>query len=152
MAWDRVPQTTIANCFGKCSFFRIPEKVPEALSESEKPIEVWECLDAGCSAHDFSAADDYLATCGARTVEDKVNEAMCEVANSSDDDEKMDKSDGKGPPPVAETLHALDVLRRAMAAEGISDDTCRRFYGFQKSLLRLRTPQHTYEVPHMRNR
>ncbi|KAH7931692.1 hypothetical protein HPB51_029720 [Rhipicephalus microplus] len=128
-------RTTFANCFGKWGFFRIPEEVPEALSESVEAIEGWECLDAGCSADDFCTADDTLATCGAGTVEDIINEATCEVADSNDDVEEMDKCDGERPPPAAETLHALDVLRRAMAAEGISDDTCMRFYGFHKSLL-----------------
>ncbi|KAH8019110.1 hypothetical protein MRX96_009712 [Rhipicephalus microplus] len=115
MAWDRVTPTTIANCFGKCGFFRIPEDVPQALSELEEPIEGWECLDARCSADDFCTADNNLATCGARTVDDIVNEATCEVADSSDDDKEMDECDGEGPPPADETLHALHVLRRAMA-------------------------------------
>ncbi|KAH8036611.1 hypothetical protein HPB51_002149 [Rhipicephalus microplus] len=117
MAWDRVTPTTIANCFGKSGFFRIPEEVPEVLSESEKPIEGWECLDAGCSADDFCTADGNLATCGARMAEDIVNEATCEVADSSDDCEEIDECEGEGPPPAAETLHALDMLRCAMPAE-----------------------------------
>ncbi|KAH7969710.1 hypothetical protein HPB52_021592 [Rhipicephalus sanguineus] len=108
------------------------EEVP---SEQEEPIEGWELLDAGCTAEDFCTADDNLATCGARTVEDIVEEATCEVADSSDDGDNIDEGDGEGPPPAAETLHALDVLRRAMAADEISDDTCTRFYGFQRSLL-----------------
>lgn len=132
MAWDRVTPTTIANCFAKCGFFRSSEEVP---SEQEEPIEGWELLDAGCTAEDFCTADDNLATCGARTVEDIVEEATCEVADSSDDGDNIDEGDGEGPPPAAETLHALDVLRRAMAADEISDDTCTRFYGFQRSLL-----------------
>ncbi|KAL3192574.1 hypothetical protein MRX96_058989 [Rhipicephalus microplus] len=119
--------TTIANCFGKCGFFRNPKEVPEALSELEEPIEGWECLDAGCSADDFCTADDNLDTCGAHMVEDIVNEATCEVADSSDDDEETDECDGEGAPPAAQTLHTLDVLRRAMAAEEISNDTCTRF-------------------------
>ncbi|KAH8034925.1 hypothetical protein HPB51_003212 [Rhipicephalus microplus] len=134
MASDRVTPTTIANCFGKCGFFRIPEEVPEAFSELEEPFEGWECFEAGRSADDFCAVDNNIAICGGHTLEDIVNEATCEVAVSSDDDEEMDKCDGEGPLPAAETLHALDVLRRAMAAEGISDDTCTRFYGFQISL------------------
>ncbi|KAL3179752.1 hypothetical protein MRX96_037740 [Rhipicephalus microplus] len=72
-----------------------------------------------CRVFGFCTADDNLATCGARMVEDIVNGVTCEVADSSDDDEEMDECDGEGPPPAAETLHALDVLRRAMAAEGI---------------------------------
>ncbi|KAH7956466.1 hypothetical protein HPB52_010000 [Rhipicephalus sanguineus] len=120
MAWDRVTPTTIANCFAKCGFFRSSEEVP---SEQEEPIEGWELLDAGCTAEDFCTADDNLATCGARTVEDIVEEATCEVADSSDDGDNIDEGDGEGPPPAAETLHALDVLRRAMAADEISDDT-----------------------------
>ncbi|KAH7947912.1 hypothetical protein HPB52_016802 [Rhipicephalus sanguineus] len=120
MAWDRVTPTTIANCFAKCGFFRSSEEVP---SEQEEPIEGWELLDAGCTAEDFCTADDNLATCGARTVEDIVEEATCEVADSSDDGDNIDEGDGEGLPPAAETLHALDVLRRAMAADEISDDT-----------------------------
>ncbi|KAH8035109.1 hypothetical protein HPB51_004350 [Rhipicephalus microplus] len=126
----------------------IPEELPEALSESEEPIEGWECLDAGCSADDLCTADDNFATCGARTVEDIVNEVTCEVADSSDDDKEMDECDGEGPPPADETLHALGVLRHAMAAEGINDDMCTLFYGFQKSLLKprecQRLPQSSY--------
>ncbi|KAH7982387.1 hypothetical protein HPB52_004301 [Rhipicephalus sanguineus] len=68
--------TTRANCFAKCGFFRSPEEVP---SEPEEPIQGWERLDAGCTADDFFTADDNLATCGAHTVEDIVEEATCEV-------------------------------------------------------------------------
>ncbi|KAH7932024.1 hypothetical protein HPB51_029572 [Rhipicephalus microplus] len=130
---DSDPQTLIRTAVRTCRALTgidlsactqwIPEEVPEALSESEELIEGWECLDAGCSAGDFCTADDNLATCGARTVEDNVSEATCEVADSSNDDEEIDECDGKGPPPAAETLHALDVLRRSMAAEEMSDDT-----------------------------
>ncbi|KAL1417888.1 hypothetical protein MTO96_006060 [Rhipicephalus appendiculatus] len=132
MAWDRVTPTTIANCFSKCGFFGSPEEVP---AEPGEPIEGWERLDSGCTADDFCTADDNLATCGARTVEDILGEATCEFADSSDDGDDIDEGDGEEPPPAAETLHALDVLRRAMAADEISDDTCTRFYGFQRSLL-----------------
>ncbi|KAH7985658.1 hypothetical protein HPB52_025484 [Rhipicephalus sanguineus] len=93
------------------SEFSSSEEVP---SEQEEPIEGWELLDAGCTAEDFCTADDNLATCGARTVEDIVEEATCEVCDSSDDGDNIDEGDGEGPPPAAETLHALDVLRRAM--------------------------------------
>ncbi|KAH7950777.1 hypothetical protein HPB52_001461 [Rhipicephalus sanguineus] len=92
-------------------------------------------LQEFCTAEDFCTVDDNIATCGARTVEDIVEEATCEVADSSDDGDDIDEGDGEGPPAAAETLRALDVLRRAMAADEISDDTCTRFYGFQRSLL-----------------
>ncbi|KAH7982021.1 hypothetical protein HPB52_002611 [Rhipicephalus sanguineus] len=109
-----------------------PGSSEEVPSEQEEPIEGWELLDAGCTAEDFCTADDNLATCGARTVEDIVEEATCEVADSSDDGDNIDEGDGEGLPPAAETLHALDVLRRAMAADEISDDTCTRFTDFKE--------------------
>ncbi|KAH8034192.1 hypothetical protein HPB51_021603 [Rhipicephalus microplus] len=110
-----------------------PEEVPP---EPEDPtIEDWEQLNVECTSDDFCTADDNLATCGARTVEDIVEEAACGAANSSDDGDDIDVGDGEGPPPAAETLHALDVLRRAVAADEVSDDTCRRFYAFEQSLL-----------------
>ncbi|KAH7938902.1 hypothetical protein HPB52_002190 [Rhipicephalus sanguineus] len=77
------------------------------------------------SADYFCTADDNLATCGARTVEDIVEEATCEVADFSDDGD--DIGEGEGPPLAAEMPHALDVLRHPMAADEISDDTCPRF-------------------------
>ncbi|KAH7932966.1 hypothetical protein HPB49_005287 [Dermacentor silvarum] len=120
MAWDRVTPTTVANCFSKCGFFGSPEEVPP---EPEDTIEDWERLNVECTADDFCTADDNLATCGARTVEDIVEEATCEAADSSDDSDDIDVGDGEGPPRAAETLHALDVVRRAMAADEISDDT-----------------------------
>ncbi|KAH8019251.1 hypothetical protein HPB51_018478 [Rhipicephalus microplus] len=133
MAWDRVTPTTVANCFGKCGFFGSPEEVPP---EPEDPtIEDWEQLNVECTSDDFCTADDNLATRGARTVEDIVEEATCGDADSSDDGDDIDVGDGEGPPPAAETLHALDVLRRAVAADEVSDDTCRRFYAFEQSLL-----------------
>ncbi|KAH8038696.1 hypothetical protein HPB51_002840 [Rhipicephalus microplus] len=133
MAWDRVTPTTVANCFGKCGFFGSPEEVPP---EPEDPtIEDWEQLNVECTSDDFCTADDDLATCGTRTVEDIVEEAACGAADSSDDGDDIDVGDGEGPPPAAETLHALDVLRRAVAADEVSDDTCRRFYAFEQSLL-----------------
>ncbi|KAH8026047.1 hypothetical protein HPB51_015396 [Rhipicephalus microplus] len=104
MARDRVTPTTIVNCFGKCGFFRIHKEVPEILSEFiESPIEGWECLDAGCSTDNFCTADDNLATFGARTVEDIVNEATSKVADSSDDGKEIYECDGEGPPLAAET-------------------------------------------------
>ncbi|KAH7947296.1 hypothetical protein HPB52_009784 [Rhipicephalus sanguineus] len=72
-------------------------------------------LQKSKKAEDFCTADDNLATCGARTVEDIVEEATCEVADSSDDGDNIDEGDGEGPPPAAETLHALDVLRLLLA-------------------------------------
>ncbi|KAL3197834.1 hypothetical protein MRX96_044683 [Rhipicephalus microplus] len=115
MAWDRVTPTTVANCFGKCGFFGSPEEVPP---EPEDPtIEDWEQLNVECASDDFCTADDNLATCGARTVEDIVEEATCGAADSSDDGDDIDVGDGEGPPPAAETLHALGVLRRAVAAD-----------------------------------
>lgn len=134
MAWDRVTSTTIANCFAKCGFFKSPAEVPP---EPENPeIEDWDRLDAGCTADDFCSADDNLATCGARTVEDIVGEATCEAADSSDDgDGENEGDDERLPPPAAETLHALDILRRAMGAQEIGEDTCTRFYAFERSLL-----------------
>ncbi|KAH8008949.1 hypothetical protein HPB51_008076 [Rhipicephalus microplus] len=133
MAWDRVTPTTVANCYGKCGFFGSPEEVP---SELEDPtIEDWEQLNVDCTSDDFCTADDNLATCGARTVEDIVEEATCEAADSSDDGDNIDVGDGEGLLPAAETLHALDVLRRAVAADEVSDDTCTHFYAFEQSLL-----------------
>ncbi|KAH7985652.1 hypothetical protein HPB52_025489 [Rhipicephalus sanguineus] len=129
MDWGSSNADYHSNCFAKCGFFRSSEEVP---SEQEEPIEGWELLDAGCTAEDFCTADDNLATCGARTVEDIVEEATCEVADSSDDADNIDEGDGEGPPPAAETLHALDVLRRAMAADEISDDTCTAFLRISK--------------------
>ncbi|KAH8029604.1 hypothetical protein HPB51_001886 [Rhipicephalus microplus] len=139
----KADETVVSDWLAK---LEIHEEVPEALSESKDPIEGWEFLDAGCSADYFFTTDDNLATCGVRT-EDIVNEATCEVADSSDDDEEMHECDGEEPPPAAETLHALDVLSRAMAAEGISVDTGTRFYRFQRSLLRSAAVYPCYEKP-----
>ncbi|KAL3188234.1 hypothetical protein MRX96_023979 [Rhipicephalus microplus] len=133
MAWNRVTPTTVANCFGKCGFFGSPEEVPP---EPEDPtIEDWEQRNVECTSDDFCTADDNLATCGARTVEDIVEEATCEAADSSDDGDDIDVGDDEGRAPAAEILHALDVLRRAVAADEVSDDTCTRFYAFEQSLL-----------------
>ncbi|KAH8039767.1 hypothetical protein HPB51_008699 [Rhipicephalus microplus] len=132
MAWDRVTSTTVANCFGKCGFFGSLEEVPPGPKD---PIEDWEQLNVKCTSDDFCTGDDNLATCGVRTVEDIVEEATCEAADSSDDGDDIDRGDVEGPPPAAETLHALDVLRRAVAADEVSDDTGTRFYAFEQSLL-----------------
>ncbi|KAL3190671.1 hypothetical protein MRX96_002337 [Rhipicephalus microplus] len=132
MAWDRVTPTTVANCFGKCGLFGSPEGMPP---EPEDPtIEDWEQLNVECTSDDFCTADDNLATCGARTVDDIVEEATWEAADSSDDGDDIDVGDGEESPPAVETLHALDVLRRAVAADEVSDDTCTCFYAFEQSL------------------
>ncbi|KAH7948859.1 hypothetical protein HPB49_002821 [Dermacentor silvarum] len=101
------------------------------LRESRR---VRERLNVECTADDFCMADDNLATCGACMVEDIVKEATCKTADSSNDGDDIDVGDGKGPPPATKTLHALNVLRCAMAANEISD-MCTRFYGFEQSLL-----------------
>ncbi|KAH8028904.1 hypothetical protein HPB51_020070 [Rhipicephalus microplus] len=92
-------------------------------------------------------ADDNFATCGARTVEDIVNKATCEVADSSNDDEEINECDSEGSPSPSEILHTLDVLRRAMAAEGISNDTSRdTFVKFPQQ----RRPSYAIAVPSTR--
>lgn len=89
-----------------------------------------EISDAERTADDFCTAYDILTPCGARTVDDIVENATREVADSSDDGKDIDEGNSNGPPLAAERLHALDVLRRAMAANEISDDTCMHSYGF----------------------
>ncbi|KAL1445510.1 hypothetical protein MTO96_044984 [Rhipicephalus appendiculatus] len=92
-------------------------------------------LMMGVQPDNFCTAHDNLTTCVACTVEDIVEDVTCEVADSSDDGDDIDEGGGEGPPLAAETLHALNILRHAMAADEISDDTGKHFYGFQRSLL-----------------
>lgn len=81
-------------------------------------IEDWDQLDGGCSVLDFITADDNLATCGARTVEDILNEATSGAASSSEEEgNENGRGNDKQPPPAAETLHAFDILRHAMATD-----------------------------------
>ncbi|KAH9384886.1 hypothetical protein HPB48_026916 [Haemaphysalis longicornis] len=128
--------TTIANWFAKCSFFRSPSRVHP---EPENPeIEDRDRLDAGCTADDFCSADDNLATCGAHTVQDIVEEATCKAADPSHDGDNKNYPDDERlpppPPPTAKTLHALNILRRAMGAQEIGEDMSTRFYAFERSL------------------
>lgn len=106
--------------------------------EPENPeIGGWDHLDAGCTADNFCTADDNRATCGARIVEEIVEKATCEAADdcSDDGDDIEERGDERLPPPAAETLHALDILKHAMGAEEIREDPCTHFYASERSLL-----------------
>lgn len=135
MAWQRVSPTTIANCFAKCGISRsclaTASQEPDSLE-----IENWNQLGVDCTADDFVTADDDLATCGLRSVADiadDVRTSQVEVA-SSDDEENGNSCDDQ-PPTAAETMHALDVLRRAVASDTVRENTSAQFFSFQNSLL-----------------
>lgn len=135
MAWHRVSATTIANCFSKCGISK-----SDVATSSQEPdsvqIEDWDLLDVQCTADDFVTADDDLATCGLRSVADIVDDvgtSQVEV-ESSDDEDNCNSCDDQ-PPTAAETMRALDTLRRAVAAETVRENTAAQFFSFQNYLL-----------------
>lgn len=133
VAWDRVTPATIANCFAKCGIFK---SVVAATSQVPDPIpaDVWNQLGVDCCADDFVTADDDLATCGLRTVEDIVEEASSQHGISSSDEDDDCRSDDQ-PPTVAETMRALDTLRRAVTSESVRESTSAQFFSFENALL-----------------
>ncbi|KAH7955972.1 hypothetical protein HPB52_005305 [Rhipicephalus sanguineus] len=113
MSWDNVTSDTIANCFRKCGFSTGPDVVPTGVNQEpdeDLVIEGWESLKTEASAQDFVTADDNVATCGLRSIEDLVDEVN-EVESDSDG-EDVDVCDQL--PTTAENLHALDILRRTV--------------------------------------
>ncbi|KAH7953955.1 hypothetical protein HPB49_014542 [Dermacentor silvarum] len=90
-------------------------KLEEVLLTREEPdedfgIEGWGSLQTQASVHDFVTADDNVATCGLRSIEELL-------------------------PSTSESLNALDVLRRTVSAGNVSDETAARFYAFQAGLV-----------------
>ncbi|KAG0445622.1 hypothetical protein HPB47_013420 [Ixodes persulcatus] len=90
-------------------------------------------LGVECSSHNFITVDDDLATCGTRTIEDIVGE-MKEPEQHSDSDGE-DCGGSEEAPSTSETLHALDVLRRAVSLGTVCEETSAKFYALQKGLL-----------------
>ncbi|KAL1476956.1 hypothetical protein MTO96_036118 [Rhipicephalus appendiculatus] len=134
MSWDNVTQDTIANCFRKCDFFAGQNAAPTEDQEPDADlhIEGWEDLGTRASAQDFVTADDNVATCGLRSVEELVNEAM--GTESDTDGEDVDVCDVL--PSASENHHDLNVLRRTVSAGSVSEETAARFNSFQAAFLR----------------
>lgn len=81
-------------------------------------------------------ADDDLATCGLRSVADIADDVQTlQIEVASSDDEDNGNSCDDQPPTGAETMHALDVLRRAVALDTVRENTSAQFFSFQNSLL-----------------
>ncbi|KAK8766588.1 hypothetical protein V5799_006630 [Amblyomma americanum] len=137
MSWDNVTSDTISNCFRKCGFAIGLDAA--SAGDCQEPgedftIDGWDNLETEASARDFVTADDNVATCGLTSIEDLVSEAdNCghEPDSDGDADDECDQ-----PPSTADTLHALDVLRRTVSAGSVSDETAARFYAFQAGLVR----------------
>lgn len=135
MSWDRVSASTIANCFAKCGI----GKPSDDAQEPAVAIQDWNDLGLStCTEDDFVTADDDLVTCGLRSVEEiaeEVSASQPDASTSGDEDDDSGSSHDAGQPTTAETLLALDVLRRSVACENISEVTCANFYAFQKSII-----------------
>ncbi|XP_040072466.1 uncharacterized protein LOC120844656 [Ixodes scapularis] len=80
--------------------------------EENLRIEDWGLLCAEESAFDFIPATDNLATCRLRTVEEIIYKVTAPQGESSSRDDDGEVTNDEQPPTTAETLHALDVLRR----------------------------------------
>ncbi|XP_072145362.1 tigger transposable element-derived protein 6-like [Dermacentor andersoni] len=137
MSWDRVKPETIANCFKKCGFFCAPGDTEENGDDgAEIDIPDWGDLNVDASPEEFVSADDQLATCELRTVQDIIADVTAE--EESDDDDNQDAGDcssDRRPLNTDGALEALDGLRGFVASAELSEETATRFYEFQKSLL-----------------
>ena len=114
---------TIENCFRKCGFLNTTVAVPEEPDEVELAIENWDTLGFAGSAHDFVTADDDLATCGVKTVEDIIDETTAseQAASNRKDDESEERSE-QPTTTNAETLQAPDV-QCVTNSSSLSDET-----------------------------
>lgn len=101
-------------------------------TDDDLAIDDWDQLGVEGSAHDFVTVDDDLATCGLRSIDEIIREGEPQAAGSCSDEDTADEQ----PPTTAETLDALDVLRRVVNSERVSEDACERFYMFQRTLLK----------------
>ncbi|KAK8758869.1 hypothetical protein V5799_003505 [Amblyomma americanum] len=135
VASERVSPATTANCFTKCEIFKstvaTTSQVPDPI-----PVDVWNQLGVDCSADNFVTADDDLVTCGLCTVEDIVEDVSSQPGISTSDGEEDECQNGDDQPPSAgETMHALDILRRAVTSETVRENTTAQFFSFENSLL-----------------
>lgn len=113
IAWDRVSLATIVNCFRKCGVL----KPAVATSQGREVISDWDKLSGECFTYDLVATDNDLMTCGLHTIED-VHEFSTSQLEASSSNNGRDNSDEQQPM-TAETLHALSIMRRAMAPESV---------------------------------
>ncbi|KAH7973081.1 hypothetical protein HPB52_021078 [Rhipicephalus sanguineus] len=112
----------------------VPQDAPVVLNQEpdeDLVIEGWESLKTEASAEDFVTADNNVATCGLRFIEDLVDEV--DEVESDSDGEGVDVCDQL--PSTSETLHGLDILRHTISAGSVSNETATRFYSFQAGLL-----------------
>lgn len=128
MAWDRVTPATSINCFAKCGIFKsavaTTSQVPDPI-----PDDVWSQLGVECCADDFVTTDDDLATCSLRTVQDIMEETSSQPGISSSDED--DCNSDEQPPTTSETMHVLDILRRAVTSESVRGNTTVQFFSFE---------------------
>ncbi|KAH8009043.1 hypothetical protein HPB51_009583 [Rhipicephalus microplus] len=126
-------------------FFNLqPEKSPcvkgqacqGALTEDNEEhdadlhIEGWQNLKTEASPQDFVTADDNVATCGLQSIEELVDEVR--EMESDSDGEDADVGDLAS---MSENHHALDVLRRTISTDNVSEKNEARFYAFQAVFL-----------------
>lgn len=103
---------------------------------AEIDIPDWGDVNVDASPEEFVSADDQLATCELRTVQDIIADVTAE--EESDDDDNQDAGDcssDRRPLNTDGALEALDGLRGFVASAELSEETATRFYEFQKSLL-----------------
>ncbi|KAH8037697.1 hypothetical protein HPB51_015742 [Rhipicephalus microplus] len=136
MSWDNVTQDTVGNCFHDCVFFA---RQDGALTEEDQEpegnlsIEGRENFGTPASAQDFVIADDNVATCGLRSVEELVDDER--ETESDSDGEDADVSNNL--PSTSDNHHrALNVLRRRVNADSVSEETTAWFYASQAAFLR----------------
>lgn len=119
------------NCFPKCGFGKTPG---DPAHEPAVGINWCKLTIDSCTEEDFVGPNDHLATCGVCTVEDIAKELCTPDALTSDEEEGCGSSHD-GPPTMAVTHLALDVLRHAGAGESIRGTTCAHFCAFQKGIV-----------------
>ncbi|KAH7990029.1 hypothetical protein HPB51_026490 [Rhipicephalus microplus] len=118
MSWDNVVQASM-NCFHKCGFFSRQDAAPTKNNEEpDADLHIMGCenLETEASVRNFITADDNVATCGLRSIEELGDEVK--ETESDSDGEDVDVCDL---PSMPESHHSLDVLRRTVSAGNNAD-------------------------------
>ena len=145
-AWQQIPASTIAKCFGHCGFLP-PQPLPvEEDEEDDIPLaELARRLrDGGMQVtdqdmQDYITVDVDVSTSAPMTIEALASEVMTMEAKEEEEEEdepEPEPTAPKKPPTQAQMLDMLDQFKDAACSADDGDDWWHHINGLEKLLLK----------------